>query len=721
VVNSAQDVAAPPAGVVTLRSALQAANATPGPNTITFNPSLAGQTITLTGALPTINQGTLNIVGPGANLLTVSGNNAFQVFNFSRLPQVPHWPPPPPPPVVAISGLTITGGAVQAGPSLGLGAGIFNQGDLTLDGVVVTGNNVSGWGGSGGGIASLGPLTVIDSIISSNSAEYGGGIWAGPAASIVRSTIMANLATYYGEGGGIYNGGQMAITDSTVSNNLAVSAAPWTGPFTGGGGIFTSGVLTLTRCTVSGNQTEGLGGGVWAQRMAVATVTTINDSTIANNVSFGTSPSSGGGGVVQLNDTLAINDSTITGNSDATGSAGGINVGSSYVTFRLNNSVVAGNSSADGAAPDIRGAVASGGGNFIGVGDANLTGIADGSGGNRVGTPPAPLDPPLGPLQNNGGPTLTRAPLPGSPLLDAGVTALVPAGLSTDQRGLARVVGAAVDVGAVEAQAQAGVGAFDPATATWYLRSGVGAGAPDAGEFAYGGAGWLPAAGDWAGSGQAGIGVFDPSTATWCLRNEAIAGAPDAGVFQYGGAGWVPLAGDWNNSGQAGIGAFDPQTATWYLRNEASAGAPDAGEFRFGVAGGVPVVGDWAGTGHLGIGVFDPATATWYLRSSATPGAPDAGVFQYGGAGFRPVAGDWAGSGHAGIGVTDPSTGMWYLRNEPGAGAPDAGQFGYGGAGWLPVAGAFVAPGGAGSSPMAAEQLSSIVTALLAGQKHDRP
>ena len=47
VVNSAQDIAAPPPGVVTLRSALLAANADTTPDTITFAPALAGQTITL--------------------------------------------------------------------------------------------------------------------------------------------------------------------------------------------------------------------------------------------------------------------------------------------------------------------------------------------------------------------------------------------------------------------------------------------------------------------------------------------------------------------------------------------------------------------------------------------------------------------------------------------------------------------------------------------------
>ena len=61
------------------------------------------------------------------------------------------------------------------------------------------------------------------------------------------------------------------------------------------------------------------------------------------------------------------------------------------------------------------------------------------------------------------------------------------------------------------------------------------------GVFRFGGAGWIPVVGDWAGTGHAGIGVIDPSTRTWYLRNEASAGAPDAGQFAYGGAGWLPV------------------------------------------------------------------------------------------------------------------------------------------------------------------------------------
>jgi glucose/arabinose dehydrogenase len=236
------------------------------------------------------------------------------------------------------------------------------------------------------------------------------------------------------------------------------------------------------------------------------------------------------------------------------------------------------------------------------------------------------------------------------------------------------------------------IGAFDPGSGTWFLRRTAAGGAPDAGQFAFGGAGWLPVVADWNGDGITTPGVVDPATATWYLRDENSAGAPDAGTFRFGGSGWLPVAGDWTGTGHVGIGTFDPATATWYLRSSPTAGAPDVAVFRFGGSGWIPVVGDWAGTGHLGIGVFDPATATWYLRNEVGPGAPDAGVFRYGAAGWAPVVGDWTGVGRTGIGVFDPTSATWYLRSEANAGAPDAGQFAFGGAGWAPVAGTFALP-----------------------------
>lgn len=243
------------------------------------------------------------------------------------------------------------------------------------------------------------------------------------------------------------------------------------------------------------------------------------------------------------------------------------------------------------------------------------------------------------------------------------------------------------------------VGAFDPWSATWYLRNELSPGAPDQGVIPYGGAGWVPVAGDWNGDGVVSLGVFDPGTGTWYLRNSNTPGGPDYTPFQYGAPGWVPVVGDWLGTGHTGIGVFDPGTGTWYLRNTATPGGPDIRPFQYGGAGWRPVVGDWLGTGHTGIGVFNPVSAVWYLRNTSTPGGPDLFPFQFGGAGWLPVVGDWTGSGHAGIGVVNPATETWYLRNAAGLGSPDYAPFSYGAPGWLPVVGDWVAPGAGPGTP----------------------
>jgi hypothetical protein len=98
--------------------------------------------------------------------------------------------------------------------------------------------------------------------------------------------------------------------------------------------------------------------------------------------------------------------------------------------------------------PEIAGTVTAGSGNFIGSGTPALTGITDGVHGNHVGTRAAPLDPKLGALANNGGPTPTRLPRPDSPLINAGIDALVIG--ATDQRSARRIKFGIVDIGAVE-------------------------------------------------------------------------------------------------------------------------------------------------------------------------------------------------------------------------------------------------------------------------------
>src|SRR5262249_17638596 len=88
--------------------------------------------------------------------------------------------------------------------------------------------------------------------------------------------------------------------------------------------------------------------------------------------------------------------------------------------------------------------------NLIGV-DTGLTGITNGVKGNLIGTEATPINPFLGPLELNGGPTRTHALLAGSPALNKGFDSV---GLASDQRGIPflRLFGAGVDIGAFEEQ-----------------------------------------------------------------------------------------------------------------------------------------------------------------------------------------------------------------------------------------------------------------------------
>lgn len=276
-----------------------------------------------------------------------------------------------------------------------------------------------------------------------------------------------------------------------------------------------------------------------------------------------------------------------------------------------------------------------------------------------------------------------------TPLAPGAVTAVLHAGAAQNSAGTNNT--ASNSFSTTYQPAAQTVGAFNPVTATWYLRNSNSSGGADITPFAYGAPNWYPITGDWNGDGVTTIGVVDLSTETWYLRDSNSSGPPSIAPFRYGAPGWIPVVGDWTGTGHTGIGVFDPLTATWYLRNEESSGLPDAGAFAYGGPRWLPVAGDWAGIGHAGIGVFDPSTANWYLRTELSSGSPDAnpgGVpFAYGAPGWTPVVGDWAAQGKATVGVVNPATETWYLRNSNSAGAPSFTPFNYGAPGWGAVVG----------------------------------
>jgi hypothetical protein len=148
-----------------------------------------------------------------------------------------------------------------------------------------------------------------------------------------------------------------------------------------------------------------------------------------------------GGGIYLTAGTLTLQNVTIAFNrADGNiGSGGGVfNLGGTVNAF---NSLIAKNIAFLG--PDFDGVFATAVHNLVEDPNqcVNLLAVA----GNIVN-----VDPRLGPLANNGGPTRTHRLLPGSPAINHGDNTLIPAGVTTDQRGFARIVGGTVDIGAYE-------------------------------------------------------------------------------------------------------------------------------------------------------------------------------------------------------------------------------------------------------------------------------
>jgi hypothetical protein len=400
-------------GAGSLRDTIAAASSG---DTIQFDAALNGQAITLTSAQILIDKN-LTINGPGADKLTVqrsavNGTPAFRIFQISGN--------------ITLAGVTIANGKAPAdGISPESGGGIYSAGrDLTIANCAISGNSSQNWGGGifcQGASGSPSTVSIINSTFSGNSGTYGGAIfvdgpqtttWSGSALTITNSTISGNAAT--SSGGGIYNAGGSTVSNSTISDNSATVDVSG-----GGGGIFNFGTLTIANSTLSGNSAS-LGGGI---KNVYTHVPNRGDSNITS--------------------------STISDNSASEG--GGIYSFSS-ATLRPRNSIIARNTSASG--PDMKGDLTSQGFNLLGN-NSGVT-ILSPQASDQIGTPASPIDPLLGPLQNNGGPTFTHALLLGSPAIDKGESS----GATADQRGFGRrkdvpalanaPAGDGADIGALE-------------------------------------------------------------------------------------------------------------------------------------------------------------------------------------------------------------------------------------------------------------------------------
>lgn len=274
------------------------------------------------------------------------------------------------------------------------GGGIYNDGGALhlVEGEVAT--NTAASDGLGGGILNVdgGTTSLMTSIVSSNSAKDGAGIYIDTGLlTIAASTIRNNQTVTNGRGGGIFvNTGALELLDSTVATNSAALQ---------GGGVFGSNaILNINNTTLSENWAGRWGGGVSIDRGQL----NLTNVTIAGNVAV-----QAGGGVF-----------------------------SSIGIVRANNSIVANSSPEDCLI--VSGILVDLGHNIIE--DGSCISHATSFGG----------DPMLGPLADNGGPTMTHALLPGSPATDAGDCA--GGTILVDQRGVDRPQGAGCDIGAFEVE-----------------------------------------------------------------------------------------------------------------------------------------------------------------------------------------------------------------------------------------------------------------------------
>jgi len=520
-VNTAIDVVNPMDGKLSLREAITKANAAPGADVIVVpggnGPYLietagTGEDGNITGDFDITDSVTIR--GTGAGSTYIGGWEPDRVFDV--IGTGPHSIQ------VVLQGLTVRKGnaagdgggirvangdlfmrdaAVTGNQASGSGGGISALGaaNVTLIRTTVARNLANG---GGGGLFVGGVLTATGSTVRRNLAnDVGGGLNANTA-TLTNCTVSGNTSRVHG--GGI-NAMNATLTNCTVANNTASvnggginaiileltrGAVRGNTAFGSGGGI-TADSATLASTTVSGNFAEFSGGGINASTVGlsrstvngntaarsgggiIASLATLGNSTVSDN-----SAGMAGGGIYST--TAGLINCTVAGNS-AGSEGGGINAmmavllnctiaenfahvgGGLYHspgdTFSVKNTIVAQNMvDFGGTGPDVAGeSFTSGGHNLIGDGTG---GSWFSPGTDFIGTSADPLDPRLGTLKNNGGPTQTMALLAGSPAIDSGdnaandpVTGLP---ITTDQRGFVRKKDgsghgvAIVDIGAFE-------------------------------------------------------------------------------------------------------------------------------------------------------------------------------------------------------------------------------------------------------------------------------
>lgn len=472
-------------GVGSLRQALAIANDN---DTITF--AVTGAIVLTSGEL--LVDKTITVAGPGLENLAVDGNANSRVFHIG------------PGKAVAISGLTIKNGSTSGTSPDGNGGGIYNDhATLALTSCMISGNAASGYGG--GIYNDHLTLTLDDCAITGNSAGFGSGIFndgiEGSATVRVNNTSIDNNSAV-NNGGGIYNDASSSGNASLMINSCTLSgnSARFGGAILNDGFDNGSATLSVLSSTFGSNSAQASGGGVYNHGSGGYVALMLNNSTFDSN-----SAQNDGGGIYNgdfstgifnlgigddpraemINRTPGLDRARpgnvsyqgvdLDGRRSAAMMAAIVNGagGSGTSVVAISNTTFFGNSASVGGsiynflgqtsqatvnlADTILKAGATGGNISNELGTVSSYGYnlgSDGCGGFLTGPgDQVNTDPMLGQLQDNGGPTLTHALLPGSPAIDAGGPGFTPPTLY-DQRGpgFDRVENGHIDIGSFEFQ-----------------------------------------------------------------------------------------------------------------------------------------------------------------------------------------------------------------------------------------------------------------------------
>ena len=393
---------------------------------VEFHPNLVGKTVTLSGGFSSHHaiQISQNITINGLDGVKISGGGQTQIFSVVNGA------------VVTMKNLDIGNAYVglEPHPFTGTGAAIYiMQASLTIEDSYIH-NNVASVS-AGAIFVANGELKINNTLFAANSAQNGAGAIYGLDSLIEINNSKFNLNSSNGNGGAMFlRDCRLTMTKTNAYKNSAVKGGVlYISDYSGDGDADT--VTTIRDSSLFQNGADH-GGAIYNTG---GTLNLINSTFSTNKAKIGD------GGALVNEATALIRNATFALNS-ASGNGGAIFSKAGSINF--GNTIVAGNTDADNSAPNIRGMMISAGYNLVGptTGSAIL--------GNQAGNQLNVADPMLMPLGYNGATTLNHLPMAGSPVINAGDNLLAVdennLALPTDQRGIVRIFGGAVDIGAVE-------------------------------------------------------------------------------------------------------------------------------------------------------------------------------------------------------------------------------------------------------------------------------